>query len=103
MAQRAVVWTDTASFQFRAILKFWVERNRSEKYSLRLIDLVEKNISIILEHPKAFKQAEFLNTRVASLGHYSIYYEVSAEQIVVTAFWDNRQDPAELLDLLQKS
>lgn len=37
------------------------------------------------------------------MGHYSVYYKYSNTQIIVTAFWDNRQDPNKLLGLLQKN
>ena len=34
--------------------------------------------------------------------HFSIYYKISDEHIIVTAFWDNRQDPKKLMDMLTK-
>jgi hypothetical protein len=39
---------------------------------------------------------------VASLGNFSIFYKVSEEDITITAFWDNRQDPEKLLNILKK-
>ena len=38
---------------------------------------------------------------MAALGHFSIYYLVAEDGIIVTAFWDNRQDPKRLLELLR--
>jgi hypothetical protein len=48
-----------------------------------------------------YKTADFPNTRVASMGHFSIFYKVIDEAILITAFWDNRQDPKKLLELLR--
>ncbi len=48
-----------------------------------------------------YREADFPNTRVASMGHYSIFYKFNEKEIIITAFWDNRQDPNSLLDLLK--
>lgn len=36
------------------------------------------------------------------LGNYSIFYKIFDEKIIITAFWDNRQDPKKLLKILGK-
>ena len=36
------------------------------------------------------------------MGHFSIYYKLLDEKLIITAFWDNRQDPKKLLDILTK-
>ena len=48
-----------------------------------------------------YKTTDFKDVRVASLGNFSIYYKILGKQIIITAFWDNRQDPKELLAILQ--
>jgi len=35
------------------------------------------------------------------MGNFSIYYKVSDQEIIITAFWDNRQDPKKLLAILE--
>jgi plasmid stabilization system protein ParE len=100
MAQRTVVWTRTADVQFAGILQYWVEKNQSKSYSRNLIKRVSELTERIAENPLLFRSAEFNNTRVASMGHFSIYYQTFENRIVVTAFWDNRQDPKDLLKIL---
>jgi hypothetical protein len=39
---------------------------------------------------------------VAAMGHFSLFYKIKADTIIITAFWDNRQDPKELLKLLKE-
>jgi len=46
-----------------------------------------------------YKAAEFKDTRVASLGNFSIFFKVTEDEIIVTAFWDNRQDPEKLREI----
>lgn len=100
MAKRAVVWTHTAAKQRRYILKYWTQRNRSTKYAEKLIKLTAERINVILKHPKSFKETSYPNTRVAAMGHFSIFYKLTDSKLIITAFWDNRQDPKKLLDLL---
>ena len=101
MAKRTLVWTRTADIQFAGILQFWVEKNKSNAYSKKLIRLVSDRTEQIAKKPLLYKSADFRNTRVASLGQFSIYYKVFDDRIIVTAFWDNRQDPKKLLDILK--
>ena len=102
MAKRAVVWTETAARQRREILKYWTKRNGSTVYAEKLIRLTARQIKTILNHPESFKSSEYPETRESALGHFSIYYKITREHLIITAFWDNRQDPKSLLDLLTK-
>ena len=47
------------------------------------------------------KSTDFKDVRVASLGNFSIYYKVTEKYIIVVSFWDNRQDPKKLLEVLK--
>ncbi|HTN68303.1 MAG TPA: type II toxin-antitoxin system RelE/ParE family toxin [Dysgonamonadaceae bacterium] len=101
MAQRKIIWTKTADIQFAGILQFWLERNKSNIYSKKLIRLVTDRTKQIAKTPYMFKYTDFEDVRVASLGNFSIYYKITKEFIIITAFWDNRQDPKKLLDILK--
>jgi len=102
MAKRLVVWTETAAKQRREILKYWTEKNRSTTYAEKLIDLTAKHIKVILKNPEAFKQADFPDTRESALGHFSIFNKVTDKHLLITAFWDNRQDPEKLWKLIKE-
>lgn len=102
MAKRNVVWTETAAKQRREILAYWTKRNHSTIYAEKLINLTADHIKIILKQPESFKLADFPGTRESAFGHFSIYYKTTPELIIITAFWDNRQDPKQLLKLLIK-
>ncbi|MFV0554000.1 MAG: type II toxin-antitoxin system RelE/ParE family toxin [Mangrovibacterium sp.] len=99
MAQRNVVWTRTADRQFVGVLEYWARRNRSTVYSNKLVRLVSERTKQIAASPWAFRCTEFKNTRIAYLGSYAIFYKIREEDIVISAFWDNRQDPQRLLEM----
>lgn len=102
MAKRVVVWTETAMRQRREILKYWTIRNGSTRYAKKLIILIKERIELILENPEAFKLSIYPETRESAIGNFSIYYKILDQRLIVTAFWDNRQDPKVLLEILTK-
>lgn len=101
MVERAVRWTETAALQRREILKYWTDRNKSTLYSEKLIKLISEKIKMILQNPISFKLTDFPNTRVSALGHFSIYYQITENELIITAFWDNRQNPNKLLKTIE--
>lgn len=102
MAERIVVWTETAARQRREILKFWTKRNGSTIFAEKLIKLIAARINIILKHPESFKSTTYPNTRASAMGHFSIFYKLTKDKLIITAFWDNRQDPKNLLEIIRK-
>ena len=100
MAKRNIIWTRTADIQFVGILEYQVNRNKSSKYSIKLLKLVSDRTNQITKNPELYKRTDFKNVRVASLGNYSIYYKTTEKEIIVSAFWDNRQNPKKLLKAL---
>lgn len=101
MAQKEVIWTETAALQRRSILEYWLQRNQSPTYSLKLLQLTNAKAAKIADNPLIYKRAEFPDTYVAAMGHFSLFYKITNHAIIITAFWDNRQDPKELLKLLK--
>lgn len=102
MAKRSVVWTETAARQRREVLKYWVKHNGSTKFAEKLIKLTAVRIQVILKLPESFKPTTYPETRESAMGHFSIYYRLTKDRIIITAFWDNRQDTKELLEILKK-
>lgn len=102
MAKKSVVWTETAIKQRREILKYWTIRNKSTAYSEKLISQIKQRIQLIVDHPEIGKSTNHQNTRQAAMGNFSVYYKILNENIIVTAFWDNRQNPKKLLKILLK-
>ena len=103
MAKRKIVWTETAARQRREILRYWIERNNNSYFAEKLIKVTASHIKIISKHPHAFKESEIENVHESSMGHFSIYYKSTSEQLIILAFWDNRQDPKELIKAIRKN
>lgn len=101
MAKRKVVWTQTAAKQRREILRYWTSRNGSTAYAEKLIKLTAARLKVILMHPEAYKVTVYPETRISAMGHFSILYKLTENHLIVTAFWDNRQDPEKLLEIIK--
>ncbi|MFY7668983.1 MAG: type II toxin-antitoxin system RelE/ParE family toxin [Crocinitomicaceae bacterium] len=97
MAKRTIVWTETAANQRREILRYWTELTKSTIYAEKLIKITARNLKIISKNPEAFKETEIDDVRESAMGHFSLYYKITTKEIIVVAFWDNRQDPKKLL------
>jgi len=100
VAKRNVVWTRTADIQLVGVLEYWISRNKTTTYSKKLLKSVVVSTNQIAETPFLFKATDFVDVRV---GTFSIFYKVTSTEIIVTAFWDNRQNPQELLKILAKA
>ena len=101
MAKKIIVWTETAAKQRRDILAYWTKRNHSIAYAKKLIRLINKQTKIILNHPESFKESIHPNTRESALGHFSLFYRMEHDRLIILSIWDNRQDPQKLLQALK--
>lgn len=101
MAGRNVIWSSTADRQFADILLYWSRRNNSSKFSIKLIEIVTERTKQLAKEPLSSPLTDYKDNHVASLGNYSIFYRILEDAILITAFWDNRQDPEKLFKLLK--
>jgi plasmid stabilization system protein ParE len=97
MVRRKIVWTETAANQRREIVNYWTEKNKGTTFAEKLIEITAKHLKVISKFTEAFKESELNAVRVSAMEHFSVYYKITSEQIIVMAFWDNRQDSKKLL------
>lgn len=102
MAQLTIHWTETAIRQRNYIFEYWIERNESTTYAKKLSEKIKERTNLLKQNSNLGKKIDFKNTRVVSLGHYSILYQKTDLKIIITGFWDNRQEPEKLLKFLKK-
>ncbi len=102
MARLTVFWTQTAVKQRNYIFDYWNNRNKSNAYAKKLNESIKERITLLKTNPDLGKKTEFSGTRIISLGHYSILYKKIDIKIIITGFWDNRQDPKKLINFLKE-
>ena len=74
--------------QRREILIYWTERNKSTIYAEKLIEITADHLKVISKTPYAFKETEIDEVRESAMGHFSLYYKITSDQIIVMAFWE---------------
>mgnify|MGYP003575938941 CR=1 FL=1 len=97
-----IIWTSTAVNQRRKILNYWNKRNKSKTYSRKLVSEITQRIKFLINNPEVYVKTSFQDIRATTLGHYNIFYKITAKELIVVAFWDNRQNPKTLSKMLKK-
>ena len=95
MAKR-IKWTIQAEQELADILEYWVKRNKSNTFSLKLIDLFEEATKLISTFPDIGQQTDIENIRQKLVRDYLIFYRIDGEIIHILSIWDPRQDPGKL-------
>jgi plasmid stabilization system protein ParE len=93
MAKRGIIWAPRAETELKDVLQFYLNRNKSNVYSLRLLNEVEKVTDLLARFPYLGRVTSNGVTRVIVKGKYLMFYEVYSNVIAIVSFWDNRRDP----------
>jgi plasmid stabilization system protein ParE len=93
MAKRKIVWSNRAKNRLYGILGFYIERNKSKSYSIKLYKLLNKEVKLLLKYPDLGLKTTEPSVRGLIVDNYIIYYEVTNDKIIIHTIWDCRQDP----------
>jgi len=93
MAKRKIVWSNRAKNRLYGILEFYIERNKSKSYSIKLYKLLNKEVKLLLKYPDLGLKTTEPSVRGLIIDNYIIYYEVTDDKIIIHTIWDCRQDP----------
>lgn len=83
MAKRKIVWTQKAQAERKDILQYWIIRNKSKIFSVKLNNLILNTLHLLAEHPTVGRRTELLNVRVKIVRDYLILYELSDIELIV--------------------
>jgi len=96
-----IIWTDIAEEHLNEILYYWISRNRSTAYAIKLNELLEKAIQILSRYPNSGRKTNHKNLRVKIVRDYFVYYHYDEEYLYVTAICDMRREPESITELLE--
>lgn len=98
---KQVIWTNTAREARRQILEYWIHHNGSNIYSKKLSQLIRKKVRLIQSESYMGKPTDFENVRVSLISHFSLFYKVNKDNIIIVGIWDNRRNPEGLYQNLE--
>lgn len=93
---RQIIWTIRAQSDRKEILHYWRVRNKSNTYSKKLNELINKAIKLMAAHPRIGRSTDIDNVRVKLVRDYLIFYEYSEDNIYILSIWDNRRNPEDV-------
>ncbi len=99
---RKVIWSFRAQHDRKQIFKYWNKRNHSNTYSKKLNSLLIEAVDLILKFPSIGKLTNDQSARIKVVDNYLIIYEEINDLIFILTIWDSRQNPNELMNILEK-
>ncbi len=93
MAKKKIIWSLKARKQQFEILEYYSERNGNDRYSIKLYQKFQNNLSLISKLHFIGKPTDKENIRFLIVSDYQIFYEIKKHSIEVLLLWDCRQDP----------
>ncbi len=90
-----IKWTPEAEKLYFETLEYWINHNKSNNYSLKIIAEVERKEKLLSANP--FIGAIIFGTkeqirRVLVLENFSIYYRIKETTVEILSFWANKKD-----------
>ena len=95
MAGKKIIWSARASVELKKTLEFYTERNKSSRYSQKLLGEIESIMKMVSKNEQIGRLTSNKSTRVIPMKVYLIFYDVKDQNIEIVSFWDNRQDNKE--------
>jgi hypothetical protein len=90
-----IKWTTEAETLYFETLEYWINHNKSNIYSLKIIDEVERKEKLLVNNP--FIGAVIIGAkdevrRVLILENFSLHYRINKTTIEIVSFWANKKD-----------
>jgi len=96
MAELSVIWSNRAKIKRFEILSFYNSRNKSNKFSKRLNQRINREIKLLSKSPNIGIKTDIENVRGLIIDNIVVYYEIAQNTIIVLFLWDSRQNPKDL-------
>jgi len=93
MAKYKIEWSTEARLDLIDILEFYINRNKSVRYSKKLNSKINSSIKLINKNPLLGFQTQIESVRALITGDYQIIYEIFDNLIMIVMIWDCRRDP----------
>ncbi len=92
MAKRKIIWTKTANLERKEILEYWILRNKSKRFSVRLNYLILQTLEVLRENPTIGRLTNVNNVRVKLIREYLLMYEFTESDLIILSIWDARRN-----------
>ena len=91
-----IIWSPKAKSELIEILEYWVNRNKSNVYSLKINQLIQEQLIFILEFPEIGRKTDIKNVYVKIIRNYLLYYEIEKGNLHVLTIRHGKKNPKTL-------
>jgi len=88
-------WSLEARLDLMDILDYYLKRNKSSAYSIKLNARIQRSVKRLAKNPFLGTRTNYHSVRALVTGDYQIIYEIFDQMILVIMVWDCRRDPGE--------
>ena len=99
MAKR-IIWSARAKQDKKEILRYWLNRNKSNVYPKKLNTLLKIKVKSLADSSIPRKRTDHGNAFIKIVRDYFIIFEEDDSTIYILAIWDSRQNPDKLNKML---
>ena len=96
---KQIVWSKRSLTERLQILEYWLNRNKSSRFSKKLDKLFLQKIELLSLHPLIGKRTTSENVRIKIVADYLIFYEIQETHIYIHSIKDGRQNPKKFKDI----
>jgi toxin YoeB len=89
---KKIIWSLRARNDRKNIFKYWNQRNRSNRYSIKLNSLFKEALIFVSNHPKIGKLTDKENIRIKIVRDYLIFYEEFEKEIHILTIVSSYQN-----------
>ncbi|OFY49510.1 MAG: hypothetical protein A2W85_06645 [Bacteroidetes bacterium GWF2_41_31] len=93
MVKFKIDWSIEAKLDLIDILDYYIKRNKSKTYSIKLNAKINRSIKLLSKNPFLGVPTDYDSVRALITGDYQIIYEIFDQLILVIMIWDCRRDP----------
>ncbi len=91
-----IVWTIRAKNELIDILQYWINRNKSKTFSIKLNNLIDEHLNLVAKFPQIGRNTDIAGVSVKVIQKYLLYYEVYGNTVFVLTIRHGSQNPKTL-------
>ena len=93
---KKIIWSRKAQVELIEILGYWINRNKSNTFSIKLNELVDEQLKLLTENPKIGRKTDIENVYIKVIHKYLLYYELVENELHVLTIRHGSKNPKTL-------
>ncbi|WP_313214922.1 type II toxin-antitoxin system RelE/ParE family toxin [Soonwooa sp.] len=93
---KKIIWSRKAQVELIEILEYWINRNKSNTFSIKLNELVDEQLKLLTANPKIGRKTDIENVYIKIIHKYLLYYELVENELHVLTIRHGSKNPKTL-------